>query len=182
MWDNTEHPFTHQPSTALNQRITHSTCHRKNCAKGGIFLQLCRWFGIAHLWIGAISNSKYVEVNKIFLEQNSFTKKDLVDGKELVFTNIFDKGYRLLLLTWQSGKQLIQQPVFAKSDEKFTAEETMSSASTATDRSGNERAVNIQKRVGYIQKGICSKSNLKRADNVWIAWSFQENFMFKPVL
>ena len=58
----------------------------------------------------------------------------------------------------------------------------MSSASTATDKSGNERAANVQKRAGYIQKGICSKSNLKRADDVWIAWSFQANFMFKPVL
>ena len=49
MWDNTEYPFTYQPSTALNQRTTHSTCHSENCAKGGIFLQLFGWFSVAHL-------------------------------------------------------------------------------------------------------------------------------------
>ena len=65
----------------------------------------------------------------------------------IAFTTILDKGYRVTLAPWQAGKQMVMQPVFAKSDEKFSGQQTLTSASVATDRSGNEREVNIAKKV-----------------------------------
>ena len=181
-WDNTNVSFLFQPTTALNQRITYSAYYAGNCAKGGVFIQLCGWMGVSHLWCGATSDSKYMEVTGMFDQQDKFSSHDLVGGKKIPFTNIFDKGYRVMLAAWQAGKQLIQQPTFATSDQKFTANETIRSASIATDRSGNERGVNVQKRSGFIKRGIKPSSCLKTMDDVWISWSFQSNFMFKPVL
>ena len=36
-----------------------------NCAKGGVFLQLCGWMGVGQLWCGGISDSTYIEKEKI---------------------------------------------------------------------------------------------------------------------
>jgi hypothetical protein len=46
MWDDTNIPFTYKPSSALNQRITYSPYYGMNCAKGGVFIQLCGWLGV----------------------------------------------------------------------------------------------------------------------------------------
>lgn len=74
------------------------------------------------------------------------------------------------------------QPVFAKSDEKFRSDDMLASASVAADRSGNERGVNRCKYSGWIKRGLRPNSCPKRLDNVWLAWSFQTNFMYEPVL
>ena len=147
-----------------------------------MFLQLCGWLGTEALWSGGISDSLYQMKTNIFKKQNEFSKNDLVNGEKIPFTNIFDKGYRLTLLACQEGKQLTQQPVFARSDEKFTGKETLRSGSLASDRSGNERAVKVSKRAGYIQRGIESQECPIRMDNVWKAWSFQTNFMYKSIV
>ena len=54
MWDDTNIPFTYKPSSAMNQRLTYSSYYGMNCAKGGVFLQLCGWMGVEELWCGAI--------------------------------------------------------------------------------------------------------------------------------
>jgi hypothetical protein len=56
--------------------------------------------------------------------------------------NILDKCYRCVLAAWRAGGQLLLQPLFAKSDRKFTSNEVLLSGAVATDRSANERAVN----------------------------------------
>ena len=44
--------------------------------------------------------------------------------------------------------------IFGRSDERFTGHDTIYSASIASDRAGNERAVNVCKRSGVIQRGF----------------------------
>jgi hypothetical protein len=52
----------------------------------------------------------------------------------------------------------------------------------ASDRSGNERAVNRLKSSWMLARGIHQKQDLSRFADLWIAYGFQCNFMFKPVL
>ena len=86
------------------------------------------------------------------------------------------------MAAWENGKQLVLQPDFKESDKRFNRHQTISSASVASDRGGNERAVNVSKRAGLISKGFQSNSDPVRFNNVWLTWSFQANFMFERVL
>eukprot|EP00957_Ditylum_brightwellii_P181472 13823628-Ditylum_brightwellii.AAC.1 len=74
------------------------------------------------------------------------------------------------------------QPSFAKSDQKFRGIQTIASASVATDHSGNECTVNRSKLSGILKCGLQSTGDFERLNDVWSTWSFQINFMFKPVL
>ena len=181
-WDDTNVDMLYKPSTAINQQITYLRYYASNCAKDGCFVQLCGWMGVEELWTGAISDSKYQIMTEIFKKQQEFSEKDFVNGKILPFHNILDKGYRVSLIAWREGHQTVSQPVFAKSDTRFTGEETITSASVAADRSGNERAVNVCKRSGYLQRGLSTKACPVRMSNIWLTWSFQTNFMFESVL
>ena len=181
-WDDTNVPFTFKPSRADNQRLTYSSYYGMNCAKGGVFLQLCGWLGVEKLWVGATSDSHYQIHNKIFEKQRDFAAKDLYKGKHIPFTNVFDKGYRLTLEAHRAGEQECIQPIFAKSDRRFARDETVVSASVAADRSGNERAVNMAKKSGYIKRGLTPAGSPERLNNAWLAWSFQVNFMYNTVL
>ena len=64
---------------------------------------------------------------------------------------------------------------------KFSTKETLRAASVAADRSGNERAVRVAKMSAYIKRGTALHKNVDRLCDVWLAWSWQANFMFKPV-
>ena len=108
--------------------------------------------------------------------------QDLVDNKVVPFTNIYDKGYRARAACWRHNKQLIAQPVYGKSDQRFKGEDTLYSASLASDRGGNERGVNVSKRSGVIKKGFGVGMDAHIFQDNWITWGFQCNFMFKPVL
>ena len=44
------------------------------------------------------------------------------------------------------------QPLFAKSDKKFTRKQILSSASIAANRAANERGVKYSKTAGYFKK------------------------------
>jgi hypothetical protein len=80
MWDDTNVPFNFKPRGAANQRITYSPYYGMNCAKGGVFLQLCAWMGIEELWVAASSDSYYMEnADEILKQQEIFAKLDLVD-------------------------------------------------------------------------------------------------------
>ena len=177
MWDDTNVNLLYQPSTADDQRLTYSQYYAANCAKGGVFLQLCGWTGVEHLWVGATSDTHYQEQ-----KQRDFAAEDLVNGKLIPLTNMVDKGYQINLPAWQAGRQLVYQPIFAKSNRKFTGRETIKSAKIATHRSGNERAVNRCKMSGYIKCGLQPHGKSFLLDDAWLAWSFQTNFMFKAVL
>ena len=105
-----------------------------------------------------------------------------MDGNELPFCNIVDKGYRINLPAWRAGRQTVMQLMFSRSDRTFTAKETIVLGSVASDRSGNERAVNRAKMSNILKRGLTQAGCPKRINNIWLAWSFQSNFMFKSVL
>jgi hypothetical protein len=74
------------------------------------------------------------------------------------------------------------QPFFAKSDRKFNSSEVFVSGAVASHRSANERAVKRMKESKFVCRGIHAKANLNTVADVWLAWGFQCNFMFEPVL
>ena len=140
-------------SNAQLQRITYSKYYAKNCFKGGIFTQFCGWLGTYDLWTGAVSDTEYNKNAGYLNKQASFQKEDLVDRKVIPFLNIYDKGYRAKMVAWRSDRQLVLQPLFRKSDQRFNQSETIRSASVASDRGGNERAVNVSKRSSLVSQG-----------------------------
>jgi hypothetical protein len=84
---------------------------------------------------------------------------------------------------WRKGRQLVAQPIYAKSDERFKGSDTIISASIASDRGGNERGVNISKRSGVIKRGFMNPNmDAQMFQDIWIMWSYQANFMYEPVL
>ena len=181
-WDDTNIPFTFKPSKADNQRLTYSSYYGMNCAKGGVFMMLSGWMGVSDLWVGATSDSHYMKHNKIFEKQKEFAEIDIVDGKVVPFSSVLDKGYRCILEAHRAGRQECIQPIFAKSDRRFSGGDAVVSSSVASDRSGNERGVNLSKKPGYIKRGLVPGGCPIRLNNVWKAWGFQVNFMYKPVL
>jgi hypothetical protein len=88
---------------------------------------------------------------------------------------------RCSVAAWQKG-QYVLQPRFTKSDQQFTTEHLLSSAALASDQGGNEQTVNICKRSGILQHGLPQNGSTGDLDNAWLAWNFQANFMYKPVL
>jgi len=181
MWDMTGIK-AYQFGAADLQRDTYSKYYAGNCFKGGIFTQLCGWGGVHELWGGNVSDSNYNELAGYLDEQWEFQKVDLVDGHVVVFTNIYDKGYRARAICYRKGRQLVAQPVYAKSDERFKGSDTILSASVASDRGGNERGVNISKRAGVIKRGFKVGMDAHMFQDFWITWAFQANFMYDPVL
>jgi hypothetical protein len=181
MWDNTNVNLMGKPTDADLQRLTYSLYYGGNVAKGGIFLQLCGWLGGWELWLGAVSDSDYQEKSGLLQFQHAFQQEG-DPTSNLFFTNILDKGYGCILAAWRSGGQLLLQPFFARSNRKFSSREVLLSGAVASDRSGNERAVNRLKCSNMIARGIHQTQDLPRFADLWIAWGFQCNFMFKPVL
>ena len=185
MWDMTSIPAFAFSDADLN-RFTYSVYYAMNCFKGGIFIQLCGWMGTAHLWVGAVSDTDYNKRAGYMEEQEQFAEEDLVliNGvlMLLAFMNIYGKGYRAKAVAHRAGKQLVLQPAFAESDKHFNRNQTLLSASVATDRGGNERAVNVSKRSWYVKRGFQPNSDPKQMNNAWLTWSFQSNFMYAPIL
>ena len=101
--------------------------------------------------------------------------------KHVKFTIILDKGYRTVSNAWQEGGHFTLQPTFAVSDTRFTSSQTLLTSTVAADRAGNERAVRYSKASEYIKKGLLSNESCERICNVWLAWGFQVNFMYRPV-
>ena len=183
-WDMTNVPAYAFSDPDLN-RITYSKYYNQNCFKGEVGLQLCGWILVAPLWTGAVSDTDYNKRAGYLRDQEEFAKIDLVDIDGtltvVVFTNIYDKGYRAKMVAWRAGKQLVLQPVWAESDKRFSRGQTLRTASVARDRGGNERAVNVCKRAWYISRGFQENSSAKLLNNAWLTWAFQSNFMFAPV-
>lgn len=166
----------------VEQRDTYSKYYAGNCFKGGIFIQLCGWMGNYDLWGGNVSDTKYNNDAGYLQDQAVFQRHDLVDGAVVPWTNVFDKGYRARAACLRAEGQLTSQPEYAKSDQRFKGSETMYSASIASDRGSNERGVNVSKRSGMIKRGFQANMDAKLFQDVWIAWGFQVNFMYNPVV
>ena len=159
------------------QRITFSAYYAGNVAKGGIYLQLCGWLGAYELYPGDMSDSDYLNKTEILELQKFFQEKD----GGIPFLNILDRGYRSTRAAW-AKKQLILQPTFAQSDQKFSDVDVLRSASVAADRSGNERAVRVTKMSSYVKRGTTQHKDIVRLCDVWLAWGWQANFMFKSIV
>ena len=185
MWDMTNIP-AYSFSDADFQRLTFSEYYGENCFKGGVSVQLNGWMRAGALWPGRVSDSDYNRREGYLQRQQEFQESDLVeiDGKVdvLPFLNVYDKGYRARTVAWKTGRQGVLQPTFAPSDRRFNGSETKISASIASDRGGNERAVNVSKRAAYISRGFRPNMDSERFDIAWRTWNFKSNFMFKPVL
>jgi hypothetical protein len=180
-WDNTNLNLKGQPADANYQRAMHSVYYGGSVAKGGVFLQLCGWLGTWSLWAGAISDTDYMHSSGILEAQREFVEACKAHPNQ-PFTIILDKGYRCRLAAWREGMQTMLQPWFADSDKKFGSKQVLTSAQIAHDRSGNERAVNVSKRSNLVKRGHHMAADTATTDDVWIGWSFQANFMYKPVL
>ena len=178
-WDGTNANMD-KPANPDLQRLTHSRYYGGNVGKGGVFLQLCGWGGVGELWTGAISDTDYMNRSGILKEQEEFVLES--SRPEVPFTNMLDKGYRLALAALRAGNQSVLQPFWKRSDRKFTSKELLMSAAVAADRAGNERQVNVAKRSGFIQRGIRKQQSMAVFSDVWLAWSFQTNFMYKSVM
>ena len=142
--------------------------------KLAIFLQLCGWLGGWDPWLGAVSDTDYFEKSGLLNKQQEFMVADITS--DLPFTNILDKGYRSTLAAWRAGGQLLLQPFFARSDRK------LQSATVATDQAVNERAVNRLKECGTVTRGIHQRESLEEYADCCLAWGFESNFVYKPVL
>lgn len=180
MWDMTNIPAFGFTDADCN-RITYSRYYNQNCFNGGVFAQLCGWIGTYDLWTGAVSDTDYNKRAGYLKIQKQYAENDLVNSKLVPFTNIYDKGYRARCIAWKEGHQLVLQPEWAESDKRFNRQQTLLTASVATDRGGNERAVNVCKRAGFIKAGFQPNSSPKILDDAWITWGFQANFMFNPI-
>ena len=97
------------------------------------------------------------------------------------FTNILDKGFRCTELAYQKGQQEILQPAFMSCDRRFSDSETLLSATVASVRSGNERAVRLMKQSNYICRGLQPNSKPSRLAEIWAGWAFVVNFLYQPV-
>ena len=171
-----------KPSDARKQRATFSAYYGENCAKGGVYLQLCGWMGVHELWSGGVSDTEYLNKSGILEYQKYFAQSDLANGQLVTFTNVLDKGYRSTVAAWRSGCQLTLQPDFANSDRKFRTSEVISSAAIATDYSGNERAVRLSKQSKRLQNGAKGHTYYDRLADTWVIWSFIANFMYSSVI
>ena len=182
-WDMTNVSLP-KPTDADMQRLTWSQYYFGNEGKGGVGVQPCGWMATYPLWTGAISDTDYLNNAGILEMQKEYATKFATEcnSEENPFVNIVDKGFRSIVAALRAGKQLLLQPFFAKSDQKFNTHQVLTSAAIAADRAGNERAVDVAKRAGMLKRGVRPRESLDRICDVWLGWSFQANFMYKPVM
>ena len=181
MWDNTCIRLP-KPLDPEAQRNTYSAYYAGNVGKGAIFIQLCGWMGTHEIWMGAVSDSDYFVRSGILKQQQDYLPVYDACNAHVKWVNIVDKGYRVRSAAWRSGQQFVLQPSFAKSDRKFSTNETLRSAAIASDRGANERAVRLSKLSKQLQEGKIGSKSIERLSDLWLTWSFQCNFLYKPVL
>lgn len=182
-WDMTDVLMPKSTDADL-QRLTYNQYYGHNVGKGGVGVQPCGWMVAYPLWTGAVSDTDYLNNAGILEMQEEYCAKFASESnsKENPFVNIVDKGFRSIVSALRAGKQLLLQPFFAKSDQKFNTNQLLTSAAIAADRAGNERAVDVAKRAGMLKRGLRPAESVERICDVWLAWSFQANFMYKSVM
>jgi len=124
----------------------------------------------------------YLEHSGILEMQRDFALTDLIDNKVIPAANVTDKGFRITVAAFECGQQTMEQPIFVESDIIFTTQSSTYQTTICSDRSGNERGVNQSKGSGFIKRGIHQRHDLKHFDDIWLAWSFMQNFMRHPVM
>ena len=168
-----------QPQDGYLQRLTYSSYYGGNVGKAGVHIQQCGWIGAYDIFPGAISDTDYLDQSLILDEQQVYQEKN----GGVPFYNILDRGDRSTQAAWRRG-QFVLQPTFVKCDRTFNTEETIESSRIAADQSGNIRAVGLCKTCSFLrnaEKGFKLKK-VNRLCDVWLAHSFQINFMYKSVM
>ena len=115
-------------------------------------------------------------------QQYKFLQIHDKDKKDIKWTNILGKGYRITSEAWLVGEQLVIQPAFAHSDEHFTAYDVLFSATVASDRGANERGVRLAKVPNFVKHGLRQNERCDRLADGWIVFGFQINFMYETFL
>lgn len=171
-WDDTNINLPTPNDGSLNRRSYSNYYGGSVDKRGGVLSQLCGWVGVWYLWTGAVSESAYLSKSGILVKQR------MLHQRMRVATNTV-KGYHCYIAAWKNGRQSILQPTFAKSDKQFTTTQLISSA---VDRGGNERAVNVCKRSGLLKRGLANHASTEDLDDASLTRSFQSNFMFNRAL
>lgn len=169
-----------KPSCPGLQLLTFSSYCGGNVCKGGVSLQLCGYITTESLWVGRTPDGHYQTKCGILQKQKDFVSQD--DSSNIPFTMVIDKGYQIAEAAWRQGKQMVLQPTFARSDQKFSSMDVLSSSAIASNRGGNERAVRVVKMSALLKRGFQNNSSTDHLANVWLVWGFQVNFMFCPTL
>jgi hypothetical protein len=138
--------------------------------------------GTEELFVGGISDTDYVLKAKILEKQQTYMEQPFAGDKSINWIIVCDKGFRISTTAIRTGGQVVIQPCFAKSDEKFEDTETLLGAAIASDRSGNERAVRVMKLSKFIKSGLQPNESAERLSDVWLCWGFMSNFVYKSVL
>jgi len=179
MHDTTNIPLW-QPSAGDFQRALYNKYYGMCCAKAGVAAQLCNWIFGLPLVTGHSDDDQQIEQTKIFELQRIFAEDDkLSDGKIIAFLNIFDKGYHQVL-------EALKQGQFVLTPDKSTAivEDgvcLLRAAAVAVLRSGNERAVLRTKLSALVERGMHNGQgwDIDFLCDVWEAWTYRCNFMYK---
>ena len=123
-----------------------------------------------------------MELTKILPQQQQFQEHDNQNNAVLLFLLVLEKSYCFTMLARQYN-QSFWKPIFAKLDKKFKQDDLLFSAGVAVNRSGNERVVKYMKHSWIVWRGIKHGNfDLPTVDDIWLAWGFQVNFMYKIVL
>ena len=132
---------------------------------------------------GRMGDSDQIRTTGVLEDQQQFAKNDTSSEDHEPFLNIFDKGFRNVLDARRCGQRCLQ-PVFARSDEQFTRDETLHSACVAQiTRSGNERAVRLTKKSRFItHRNNDTPWDVELVCDEWLGWTFQINFMYDQYL
>ena len=109
-----------------------------------------------------------------------FQRMNLVHSEVVPSHNILDKGYRLAQTATRT-KQFVIQPNFCAANRNFKGPEILNIFEVVSDRSGNEWAVKLLKYSKPVKDDISPHSSYDRMEKLVKAFSFQCNFMFKPV-
>jgi hypothetical protein len=137
-------------------------------------------YPIGLLLQGSITDLDYIICAVILEMQQKFIETHDEQNFNLKFVIIVDKGFHITHAAWVI--QTMLQPHFAKANTKFTGNQMLYSASVASDQGGNEYAVCLSKKAGFLSRGLQQNANVDQYCDSWLTWGFQVNFMYKPVL
>lgn len=132
MWDNTDVRLK-TPAHSNLQRTTYLDYYRGNVGKGITFLLLCGWLGTHELWEGAVSDTNYFRQSGILQLQDQYVDLYNSNTVDIKWTNILDRGYKVIGKCFANGQQHVLQPHF--SHPGFVA----------SDRGGNKKAAQLAK-------------------------------------
>lgn len=147
-----------------------------------MFIQLCGWMGTHELWEGAVSDTDYFARSGILPLQTQYIALYDQENAAYNWTNILDRGYKVVGECFANGGQFCLQPHFSRAGQpKFSGSDTQLTAAVAADRAANERAVKIAKISKFVSDGYRSTITVDQMCDAWMAWGFVVNFIYKPV-